>query len=163
MPQSGLGPPVRRRAQHLESTSSLGPSAWARPSAITSTRSTPASALGRWATTTTMPPRGPHAQDRLGQRLLALAVQVGVRLVQHHQERLAVERAGQPDPLALAGRQHRPALADLGLVALRQAQDQLVHPGRLRGRDDASARRSGSKRAMFWATVPANSSTSCGR
>src|SRR3954454_9032575 len=41
----------------FERISSLGPNAWTRPSAIISTRSTLASALGRWATTTTMPPR----------------------------------------------------------------------------------------------------------
>src|SRR5215213_621038 len=41
----------------LERISSLGPKAWTRPSAIISTRSTLASALGRWATTITTPPR----------------------------------------------------------------------------------------------------------
>src|SRR5262249_30378296 len=41
----------------LLSPSSLGPKAWQRPSPIISTWSTPASALGLWATTTTMPPR----------------------------------------------------------------------------------------------------------
>src|SRR5215207_9919285 len=42
----------------LERISSLGPNAWTRPSAIINTRSTLASALGRWATTTTTtPPR----------------------------------------------------------------------------------------------------------
>ena len=62
-----------------------------------------------------------HAEDGAGQRLLALAVEIGVRLVEHDQERVAVERAGQRDALALAGRKRRAALADLGLVALRQA------------------------------------------
>src|SRR5205085_565582 len=39
------------------STTSFGPNACWRPARITSIVSTPASALGRWAITTTMPPR----------------------------------------------------------------------------------------------------------
>ena len=79
--------------------------------------------------------------DRLGQRLLALGVEVGVRLVQHHQERIAIERPGKRNALALPGRQRRAALADLGLVAVRQAQDQLVHAGRLAAAMTSSAGR----------------------
>ena len=97
--------------------------------------STPARALGRCAITTTMPPRVAHSLDRPGQRLLALVVEIGVRLVEHDEERIAVERAGQADALALAAGQAGTALADLRLVAVRQAQDHLVDVGSLGGRD----------------------------
>ena len=61
---------------------------------------------------------GPDTQDGLREGLLALAVEIRIRLVQHDQERIAIERAGQRDALPLAGREHGPAFADLGLVAL---------------------------------------------
>ena len=51
----------------------------------------------------------------------------------------------------------------LGLVALGQAQDQLVHAGALRGAHDLAPESGSPRRAMFSATVPANSSTSWGR
>src|SRR5215208_6848028 len=43
----------------------------------------------------------PRGRDRGGQRLLALGIEVRVRLVEHDQERIAVERAGKCDALAL--------------------------------------------------------------
>ena len=64
-----------------------------------------------------MPPRVAHAHDGLAQRLVALGVEVGIRLVEHDQERIAVERARERDALRLPGRQRGAALADLGLVA----------------------------------------------
>ena len=73
--------------------------------------------------------------ERAHQRLLAFVVEVGVRLVEHHQARLAVQRARERDALALAGRERLPGFADLGVVALRQAQDELVHVRALRGAD----------------------------
>ena len=33
-----------------------------------------------------------HAQDRLRQRLIAFGIEIGIRLVQHDQERIAIER-----------------------------------------------------------------------
>ena len=77
-----------------------------------------------------------NAQDGARQRLVAFAVEAGVRLVEHHQEGLTIERPGKPDPLALAGRERRAALADLRLVSFGQTEDQLVDPGGLgRGND----------------------------
>ncbi len=43
-----------------------------------------------------------HAEDRLGQRLLALGIEIGIGLIQHHEEGVAKERACQCDALLLA-------------------------------------------------------------
>ena len=71
--------------------------------------------------------------DAADQRLFGIAVQVRIGLVQHHKLGRAVQRAGQPDQLALAARQMLPAIADLGVIALRQAQDHLMAAGQPRG------------------------------
>ena len=60
--------------------------------------------------------------------MLTLSIEVGVRLVKHHQERVAIERAGKADALALTGRQAGAVFAELRVVALRQAQDQRRGP-----------------------------------
>ena len=62
-----------------------------------------------------------RAADRAGQRLVAFGIEIGIRLVEHDQERIAVERARQRDALRLAGRQRGALLADLGVVALAHA------------------------------------------
>ena len=72
---------------------------------------------------------GAHPVHRRGQRRLALVVEVGVGLVEHHQEGIAVERARQPDALALPARKRQAALADPRLVALGHLHDHLVHAG----------------------------------
>ena len=110
------------------------------------------------------PAARPHAENGAGERLLAFGIEIGVGLVEHDQERLAVERARERDPLPLSGGQRRAALAEFGLVAGGQADDQVVHAGGLgRGDHGRLGRIIGSNRAMFCATVPSNSSTSCGR
>ena len=70
-----------------------------------------------------------NALDGAGQRLVALGVEVGVRLVEHHEEGIAKQRARQTDALALARRQACAVVADVGVVALGQAQDHVVHAG----------------------------------
>src|SRR5215831_19044651 len=67
------------------------------------------------------PPACAHAQDRAGERLVAFTVEIGIGLIQHDQERIAIERARERDPLPLPGRERLAALADLGIVAVRQA------------------------------------------
>ncbi len=71
----------------------------------------------------------------LAQRFVALGVEIGVRLVQNDQERVAVKRARKRNALGLPGRQRGAAFADLGLVAFRQPDDQIVHARRGRRRD----------------------------
>ena len=81
-------------------------------------------------------PRRLGRADGCDQCLLALAVEVGIRLVQDQQCRVAVECPCQADPLALPARQDRARLTDLGGVALRQALDQFVDARHLRRPDD---------------------------
>src|SRR5437879_3234349 len=61
-----------------------------------------------------------EAVERLLDRGLALRVDRGERLVQDQDRRVAQERAGDRDALALAGGETHPALAHHGLVSLRQ-------------------------------------------
>ena len=75
-------------------------------------------------------------QDRLGQRRVALGVEVGVGLVEDDEERVAIERAGQRDALALAGGERGAALADLRRVAVGEVKDEVMDARRLRRLDD---------------------------
>ena len=70
------------------------------------------------------------------QRRLAFLVEARIGLVEHQQARPAEQGAGEADALALAAREMEAALADLGLVAVRQAQDHVVHAGEARSLDD---------------------------
>ena len=44
-----------------------------------------------------------YAHDGAAQRLVAFGIEIRVRLVQHHEERIAIERTRERDPLRLAG------------------------------------------------------------
>src|ERR1051326_322427 len=77
-----------------------------------------------------------HPENRLGERFLAGGVQIGARLIEHDQEWIAVERPRPRHALALAGRKRGALLADRGVVTVRQIEDELVHAGGLRRRDD---------------------------
>ncbi len=76
-----------------------------------------------------------YAEDRLGEGGFALRIEVGIRLVEDHEEGVAVQGAGEADALALSGGETRAVLADARVVALGQAQDQFVDTGRPRRRD----------------------------
>jgi hypothetical protein len=76
-----------------------------------------------------------QAAHRVEKRLLALLVEVGVRLVQDHQLRVAVERARERDALALARRERLARLAHFRVVAFGQPQHHLVDLRALRGAD----------------------------
>src|SRR5579871_1801271 len=76
-----------------------------------------------------------------GQRDVAFGIEVGVRFVQHQQERRIIQRARQRDTLGLPGRQHAALLADLGVVTLRHLDDHLVHAGLGGGSDDIAVLR----------------------
>ena len=72
------------------------------------------------------------------------AAQLGVeargRLVEHEHRRVGQQRAGDRDPLALAAGQPAAALAELGVVAVRQRGDELVRVGGARRRLDLGRR-----------------------
>ena len=57
-------------------------------------------------------------------RGLGLGVERRAGLVEEQELRIGIERPGDRDALPLAARELQPALADLGLVALRQALDE---------------------------------------
>jgi hypothetical protein len=62
-------------------------------------------------------------------RPLALVVECARRLVEDEYPRIADERAGYRDALALAAGEARAALADDGVVALGKGDDEVVSPG----------------------------------
>jgi hypothetical protein len=78
------------------------------------------------------PSAGANPADRLDQSTLTFIIEVGIRLIEHHEKRIAIEGARQRDALALSAGQHQTAIADFGLVSPRQAQDQLVDAGFIR-------------------------------
>ena len=77
--------------------------------------------------------------------------------------RVGEQRARERDELALAEREARAALAELGVVAVLEPHDEVVRADRLR-RARRSPRRvaSGRPNAMFSRTVPAKRKPSCG-
>ena len=82
----------------------------------------------RWAMTSVVRPARQPLQ-RLLHRALALGVERAGRLVEQQDRRVAQDRAGDREALALAAGEHHAALADLGVVALRQPGDELVRRG----------------------------------
>nr|VVH84077.1 hypothetical protein TUEID40_05274 [Pseudomonas aeruginosa] len=75
-----------------------------------------------------------HRRDGLGQGSLTRLVEAGIGFVEHDQRRSPVQRAGQADALALAAGESGAAVAKARVVALRQAQHQVVHAGQARRR-----------------------------
>ena len=78
----------------------------------------------------------PHADNGARERLVAFGVEIGVGLVEHDQERVAVERARERNALRLAGGQRRTLFADRRSVALGHADDQVMDARGLGGGDD---------------------------
>ena len=77
---------------------------------------------------------GDHPQVLLDD-LLALGVERRGRLVEDQDPRIADQRAGDGDALALAARQVGAALLDDRVVAVRELEDELVRAGKLGRRD----------------------------
>ena len=82
-----------------------------RPSSKTTIRSARFTVASRWATMIVVRPLA-SALDRLLHRALAFGVERARRLVEQQHRRVAQDRPGDGDALALAARQHHPALAD---------------------------------------------------
>ena len=53
---------------------------------------------------------GANSENGLGECLFAFGIEIGIGLVEHDQERLAVESAGERDSLLLSGREGGTAL-----------------------------------------------------
>jgi hypothetical protein len=84
---------------------------------------------------------GPPRPDPPQQRRAALAVEAAQRLVEDDEADLRPQqRATEADPLALAARQQRPALAELGLEPVGQVRHQLEQVGVAERRPDAPER-----------------------
>ena len=60
-------------------------------------------------------------------------VEIGIRLIEHQQHRIAIKRARQADALDLPARQARADIGDLGVIALRLVHDDLMRGGAARG------------------------------
>src|SRR5262249_14634108 len=83
-------------------------------------------------------PCGPQCKDGAAQCLLTIDIEIGVRLVQYDQERVAEHGAREPDPLPLAGRQQGAALTDVSLVSVWEAQNHLMSTCDMGGLNDGS-------------------------
>ena len=81
---------------------------------------------------TTVAPCFLSCDDAIGERLVAFGVEVGARLVEHDEARTAEHGARERDPLAIAAGEDRAALADLGVVAVGEAENHVVHAGKPR-------------------------------
>ena len=80
---------------------------------------------------------------------LALVVERARRLVEDQDARIGNERAGNGDALALTARERAAALADDGVIAFRQLQDEVVRARERRGVDDALASASPDRQARY--------------
>jgi hypothetical protein len=60
-----------------------------------------------------------HARDRVGERDFALAVEIGIGLIEHDQKRILVKRTRKRDALTLTRGKRGAQFADFGVVALR--------------------------------------------
>jgi len=144
--------------------SSLRSGAAARPCRISMIRSTPASALGRCATTITIPAARPHAQDGARERLVTLRRRDWELGSSSTTGTDAVKRRARARFRCRWPAESTPPLSpDLGIVAIRQTQDHLMHARGFGRRDHVHlllpARRSG----RCSAPPCRQSSTSCGR
>ena len=100
--------------------------------------------------------------ERVEDHGLGLGVDRGGRLVEDQDRRVLDEGARHADALALAARELCAPLAELGLVAVRQARDEVVGVGRLAPprRSRPSSRRA-ARSGCCRRSMPENSSGSC--
>src|SRR5687767_2415355 len=76
-------------------------------------------------------------------RLLGFEVEGAGRLIEDQDARVGDQSARDRDALALAARERAAALADHGIVAFRQLQNEVVRAGELGGRDHVVERHAG--------------------
>lgn len=61
---------------------------------------------------------------------MAIGIEIGVRLVEHHQERLAIKCSGKRDALPRVSRKRRSMLSDLRVEAISKLDDHIVDASR---------------------------------
>ena len=106
--------------------------ATAAPASRRTMRSACATTSGRWAMSSMVRP-APSRGDGAAHVLDAGGIEIGRRLVEDDERRIAQEGARQPDPPALARRQRPPAVAHDGPVAAGQRADEGVGTGECGG------------------------------
>src|SRR5262249_37580026 len=78
----------------------------------------------------------PGPADRQSKRIVARAVQIGIRFIENDEARPAEERPRQPDPLALSAGEVDAAWPQQCLIAIGKPDDHLMRAGKLSGGDD---------------------------
>ena len=74
---------------------------------------------------------GAQPENGAGQRFIAFGIEIRVGLVQYDQERIAVERASERDALRLSGRERAAVIANHGVIAVGQVDDEIMDARRL--------------------------------
>lgn len=77
--------------------------------------------------------------NSIGQRRITVAIQIGVRFVQHDEKWCTIERPRQADALALTRREQIALLANPAIVTVRHGTDKLVDAGCYCRGDDSFA------------------------
>ena len=112
---------ARRRAHARQHRRRWGRRLRARRCAARASLSSCASAAGRWLDQNHGDAARLQVGERVEQRDVAFVVEIRVRLVEHDEARIAVQRARERDALALAAGEHGAAIADLRVVAVRKS------------------------------------------
>ena len=119
----------------LSRISSRGPNAEIFPALSTSILSTCAMSPVRWAIRMTVVPFARIRTTAWARRLLAVRIEVRIRLVQDEERRIAEDGTRETDALVLAAGDRDAAGADPRVVAAGQAEDHFMCAGELCGGD----------------------------
>ena len=143
----------RRTGRCWPSIRSCGaPSSTTSPCSITSTRSAISTVDSRWAMMIAVR-RGQDRPQRTLDQPLGRYVEARRRLVEDQHRRVGEEGPGERHQLALAGRQPPAPVGDVGVVPVRQRDDEVVGADGLGRLDDLVTRsRSGRPKRMLSAT-----------
>ena len=75
----------------------------------------------------------PDREDRACKGLVTLWIEIGIWLIEHDQERIAIKCTRKRNALTLACRKRTPVLADISLVPIGHFEDQLMNAGKFGG------------------------------
>lgn len=102
-------------------------------------------------------------RDRPDDGGLALCIEIGIRLVQHDDEGIAIKRTRETDTLALSCRKRGTGLTYIAFIPFSKRRISSCAPAAFAAAMIASGSGLSSKREMFSPIVPSKSSTPCGR